>query len=80
MSLKNKRVKDRRQRWYPPLYLSFRKEIPNRSISDDGSPYHTAPRILRFGFLQEDNVGISVAANQAQLAAVEPPAKVLDLL
>jgi hypothetical protein len=35
--------------------------------------------ILRFGLLQEYNIGIGVAANQTQLAAVERPVKVLDL-
>jgi len=34
---------------------------------------------LRFGFLQEHNIGICVAADHTQLAAVERPVKVPDL-
>src|SRR5580692_2273446 len=35
--------------------------------------------VLRFGLLQQHNIGIGVAANQPQLAAVERPVKVGDL-
>jgi len=36
--------------------------------------------VLWFGFLQEDDVGIGVAADQTELGAVERPVKVNDLL
>src|SRR5579863_263072 len=34
---------------------------------------------LRLGFLQQHDIGIGVAADQAQFAAVEGPVKVYDL-
>jgi hypothetical protein len=36
--------------------------------------------VLRFGFLKEHNIGIRVSADQTQLAAIERPMKVPDLL
>ena len=35
--------------------------------------------VLRFGFLQEHNIGIGMAADYAQLTTVERPVKVGDV-
>lgn len=45
-----------------------------------GNPTKEKIRRLRFGLLKEHNIGISVAADQTQFAAVGRPVKVPDLL
>jgi hypothetical protein len=80
-------IREKRARWngcFLPLAATaasvLRFGFPRDGMSESASFGESGrlTHILRFRLLQQYNIGIGVAADQAQLAAVERPVKVVD--